>query len=844
MCYRDNVPPLSLEGVHVACLCGDNGSGKSALLDAMTWALWGKSRAESDDDLVHEGQGDMEVDLEFSAQGRPYRVLRKHAKGPAGRSGSTLLTLQTGANGNYTDISGNTKTETQQKLIDILRLDYKTFRNSAYLAQGKANEFTLADPAERKKVLAAILDLSQYDELSERAKAQAVEKNNMASRLEDLIARMDSELSSKQQNLADLAQLEVLLADVETARVAAEATMTGLMQQYQSLEIKRSQLKDLESHQPQLREDLSRWAKRFTDINQQIAEYEKMEAERATIKEGYELFSRLDSENRTFNEKAQRLLGLASNISRLEMAVERAQNDLVSEHRALQKKLEGLQKLADSIPKLELDLSEVQAELKALGTLEESLTDKRRSAITLVTQIENLRSGAERLSAEVKQLENKLNLLSAHGAKCPLCETELGEDGLERVRKSYQTERTGKMDSIKANTEQVQEHSVQRGTLEAEIARVEPAVKSDKADRQSKLGKLLNELAAAREAVAATTEDGNLLTTLEERLAARDFATAEQKALAELQAQAAFLAYDAGLHEQVRRRLQEASEFQRKWIMLDDALRRLPQARLELRQADDAVASLRQRIQSDQQRMQDWAQETSVMPDLAGSISESRKTCEGMVSSEKMHRERLAAVQERLRRVQELEKERTTKAKEASIVSEEENTFRFLSDAFGKKGIQALIIEQKALPEIEAEANRLLKRMTDNRMSITIKTQALTKKGSTVETLEIQIGDELGTRNYDMFSGGEAFRIDFALRIALSRLLTHRAGASLSTLFIDEGFGTQDTSGRERLVEVINSIQDEFDKIIVITHLEELKEAFPLRIDVSKTPQGSIISVN
>ena len=133
---------------------------------------------------------------------------------------------------------------------------------------------------------------------------------------------------------------------------------------------------------------------------------------------------------------------------------------------------------------------------------------------------------------------------------------------------------------------------------------------------------------------------------------------------------------------------------------------------------------------------------------------------------------------------------RTTKAKEASNACEEENTFRFLSDAFGKKGIQALIIEQNALPEIEAEANRLLKRMTDNRMSITIKTQALTKKGSTVETLEIQIGDELGTRNYEMFSGGEAFRIDFALRIALSRLLTHRAGASLSTLFIDEGFGT------------------------------------------------------
>ena len=216
---------------------------------------------------------------------------------------------------------------------------------------------------------------------------------------------------------------------------------------------------------------------------------------------------------------------------------------------------------------------------------------RSRSPLRLKTQV-----GNERLAAEVKQLESKLNMLSPDtiGARCPLCETELGEDGLERVRKSYQTERTEKMHSIKANTEQVQEHSVQRRTLEAEIARIEPALKSDKADRQSQLGKLLNELAAAREAVAATTEDGDLLTTLEERLAARDFATAEQKALAELQAQVASLAYDAGLHEQVRRRLQEASAFQRKWITLDDALRRLPQARLESRQADDAVASLRQ----------------------------------------------------------------------------------------------------------------------------------------------------------------------------------------------------------------------------------------------------------
>ena len=71
-----------------------------------------------------------------------------------------------------------------------------------------------------------------------------------------------------------------------------------------------------------------------------------------------------------------------------------------------------------------------------------------------------------------------------------------------------------------------------------------------------------------------------------------------------------------------------------------------------------------------------------------------------------------------------------------------------------------------------------------------------------------------------------------------------RAGASISPLFIDEGFGTQDASGREKIVEVLNSIQDYFDKIIVITHLEELRDAFPARIDVIKTAQGSTISLS
>ena len=81
------------------------------------------------------------------------------------------------------------------------------------------------------------------------------------------------------------------------------------------------------------------------------------------------------------------------------------------------------------------------------------------------------------------------------------------------------------------------------------------------------------------------------------------------------------------------------------------------------------------------------------------------------------------------------------------------------------------------------------------------------------------------------------------LRVALSKLLARRAGASLRTLVIDEGFGTQDAQGRERLIESINAIQEDFDKVLVITHIDELKDAFPVRIEVYKTPLGSQIRI-
>lgn len=206
----------------------------------------------------------------------------------------------------------------------------------------------------------------------------------------------------------------------------------------------------------------------------------------------------------------------------------------------------------------------------------------------------------------------------------------------------------------------------------------------------------------------------------------------------------------------------------------------------------------------------------------------------------------VGGLKQEMMQIQSQEKDLGKFSKEILNLQKEVSNYEELSFAFGKKGIQAMIIEQ-SLFMIEENANELLKKITSDRMSLRFITQKEKKSGGSddnlIETLDIKISDELGIRDYEMYSGGEAFRINFAIRIALSKLLASRAGTHLKFLSIDEGFGMLDSAGRDDLVAAINSISPDFEKILVITHLQELKDLFPTRIEVTKDSSGSHLEV-
>ena len=133
---------------------------------------------------------------------------------------------------------------------------------------------------------------------------------------------------------------------------------------------------------------------------------------------------------------------------------------------------------------------------------------------------------------------------------------------------------------------------------------------------------------------------------------------------------------------------------------------------------------------------------------------------------------RRGQLQGSLQRIEELERQITQQTQELRRIREEQAIYEELRVAFGREGVQALLIDT-ILPQIEAEANHLLARMTEGRMHVKLESQRplQSRKGQFAETLEIKVSDELGHRSYEMFSGGESFRINLALRIALSKVL-------------------------------------------------------------------------
>ena len=845
LCYRENVPTLDFQGIHVACLCGQNGHGKSALLDAVTWCLWGEARGKTQDDLISYGADECRVELEFLSRDTSYRVIRSRSRaGGRRRQGVSDLQFQVLGSDAAIAITGDHIRETQAKIEQTIGMDYDAFINSAFLLQGRADEFTNKTPADRKAVLSKILGLEAYDRIQERARQRLDEGKSSSSEIEGSLGRMRSDLENIGDPAIELAEVKMRLDDVNRQTEESRGRVEGLRAQVGELDFLRESLTELGVIITGIRSDIEQLESALSASQGRLRGYLDLIQEADPIRQGSERLILARNRLEALEEARGRYDQLGESKNQLQSSIDTSRTLLEAKIAQLIRRVHvELGPKAGAETELAGQLAQVQQRLNGLDQEKVQAAGLRDRLTKTSTAIGEAQGTAERYLVEGKELAAKLEFLEKSGggeAVCPLCQTSLGHDGCTALTHTYTTDIQAKRNLYRQNQQRLKQLETEKTDMEREWGQRDQALTTSLREGQSKLQELESRIQESREAQKTLDEERKQVQAAQSSLASGDFASAEQSELKAIEDQIQSLGYDDEARQQSYAETRELAHFEERQGQLTQAEASLPAEQESLARTQDILNRRRIDLEHAQERRTTGEQSISELPQLQTGLKAAESGLAELESTRQTTTARLGYLDGEVRRLQSLRREVSRDSARLTALKEDEGIYQELVTAFGRQGIQAMLIET-VVPRLEEEANLLLGRMTDNRMQVKLETQRERRsgRGDPIETLEINVSDELGPRSYEMYSGGEAFRVNLSLRIALSKVLAQRMGAPLPTLFIDEGFGSQDAAGRERILDVISAIENDFDKIIVVTHLDDMKDVFPVRIEVQKGDDGS-----
>jgi exonuclease SbcC len=802
--------------------------------------LFGIAR-KKDDSIINTRKKTAEVAFQFEHEGNTYRINRSRTEGK-----TAILEFFVRAADGWNPLTEATMSRTEERIRKTLRLDYETFTNASFFLQGKADQFAQQAPTDRKRILGNILGLEIWEEYRTRAtekrKALEMTLNADSARMDEIRTELDEEAA----RLEKLQELEEKLAVASRQRLSMETLITALRKQAAILEEQRKQAELWQSQMQQKEAQVRQFEARLVDLRAEETRFTELMEAAPQIETAYKQWQAYLQELQAMDKLAARFHQQQSLRSDPLVEIEKIKASLEQQHHRLKEGQEHSSGLEQVLPQF-------QAELSSLMSLHNELEQKLATRPGLETNLQELQvkqadlnADNSRLKKDMDELSDRVNRLKGtSGADCPVCGQPLQGDDRQRLIESLEKQGKEMGDQHRKNKAEItaaaeELQAVIRALAELETARQQMRNLQRQVDQQTE------KIRSGQEAVDQWNRDGQpelqkLALTLQNNTYALD-ARAKLEEIDEMLRQ---MGYDPQAHDLLRSREQDGQPAAERMLELEKARAALQPLQSQI--ADNyqnlaaAVTELDGLQKNLQHALQNYEQEKARLPD----IDQQERGFKVLQEDENNLRLQVGAARQKVDVLADL---KTRKAElEENIQETRVHIGRYskLEKACGKDGVPALLIEQ-ALPELETQANDILDRLSAGSMSVRFITQAdykSKKREDKKETLEIQINDSAGTRSYELFSGGEAFRVNFAIRLALARVLAQRAGARLQTLVIDEGFGSQDSQGKQRLIEAINMVRHDFAKILVITHLEELKDAFPARIEVEKIGLTSTVRV-
>jgi exonuclease SbcC len=769
--YRERVE-IDFDELDLFVICGPTGSGKSSLVDAIAYALYGRvPRVGSEiKACIAQGLDRMWVALEFAVGEQQYRVFRSTS-----HRGQSTVQLERQRDDAWVGLEGKAQA-VNECVKELVGLDYDAFTRSVLLPQGQFQVFLAGEPEQRRRVLHELLRLDIYARISTRAGQIATVAR---SRAEDIARRLQEDY--------------------------AEATP-------EALKGKRRMQRELTRQLRGLQEDLDQ-ATEGRRLAERLADARREEVSRRDelrkAGESYEGASQL------VEKGEEELSNIKDQLAAVQEALDANPFDpsLLASFKVALAAARDLRRLDESLTRLAEEETEMHSQLALAGETSAQAQGEQAAA---EGETRLARQELERLRRQYAADYLRRDLRP--GDSCPVCLQTIGkvppevhpplEQAETRLKQAERTEKEARAAATKADKG--------LSVLRQSLAGLQRQADTARQERDRKEAELAQHLPAG--------QDGSV-PALEAAAGHQESAQEEQKRL-------------QGDHQRLekeRREKEQAVNEARQQLAGLEAKAQAAQEALDKARAGAAGLS---RELLDRAQARGWAEVCDrladgqdPLPAVAALVQSSRQACDNAAAELAVLQEKVAQLERDIERAKELREEERARRQEAAVARE-------LADLLRADRFQAFV-QEEALRVLAEDGTRHLEELSGGRYAFDVEGQ---------DFLVVDHWNADAARSVKTLSGGETFLASLALALALAERLPGLAGAqgqvTLESLFLDEGFGTLDAETLEVVAQALEALRSGNRMVCLITHVRELAERMPVRIEVVKTQTGSHIAVS
>ena len=779
----------------VVAIVGSNGSGKTTILEAVTWALFGNVSSvmrDNKEGVVSFGASPGEecsVVLEFDLGEDSYRLARSM------RGKNLVMDASLEVNGK---LLAKGDTDVTKAIVAKLGMDHQAFFVSVFTKQKDLNALANIGPADRKKL---VLRMLRVDSLEKVITAIGADANNAKKEADGVSA-----------SLRDADGNDRIVSLNEQGRLAADSLKKLIEGSSKLLADRKAAIEKSQMSKGQ-------WEAEEERYRQDVALERKQTGARAGLQAMHESLGKLEKEIADLRALRESLPGLESKEKEYQEARTAAEGHAALREAFLrrQRQEEELNAKKGELETLRAEEEQAVKEMSGLPDIETSLTtvdanlsETRELISSISAQARVAESEAARLRLELERSKRKAEEIVMLGeeSNCPTCQRRMGAqytDLLRRYREEQKALEEGAAlqdDIRKGQLEQRTRTEQRRDALEA---------RRSKLLSQSRLKASLDERARkAQQSLSLTREKVDAL----------------QKGLDSLGP----VAYDAAAHDAAKRKV---SDLEASHLALNRAMtkmERLPLAMEEKDRMTIAVTSEEEALRTASQERRALGFEMKTLLLKKKEHEEARQTEERLaqdVIRAEGEQRRLASEIDSLRKqTAELERSRL---KYVSLMKEQEVLNR-LSQVM--KGFKENVIS-RIVPTLSDTSSDLLSQLTEGKYS-----------GMRLdENYQMWLYDQGEEFRLERFSGGEVDLANLCLRLAISRMIMERSGNQMNFLVLDEIFGSQDQSRKRSILETLGQLQKQFRQILLITHIDDVKDNVSAVLRVQEKEDGSSTAV-